>query len=41
MTSTTTDRLSTVELKPSYNIPLVLVIAAVPLLFVQPIIGGV
>ncbi|BDA74820.1 hypothetical protein RIVM261_084320 [Rivularia sp. IAM M-261] len=41
MTSTTTDRLSTVELKPSYNIPLVLVIAAVPLLFVQPIIGGI
>ncbi|RUT02898.1 glycerol dehydrogenase [Dulcicalothrix desertica PCC 7102] len=41
MTSTTTDRLSTVELKASYNIPLVLVIAAVPLLFVQPIIGGV
>lgn len=40
MTSTTTDRLSTVELKPSYNIPLVLVIAAIPLLFVQPIVGG-
>lgn len=40
MTSTTADRLSTVELKPSYNIPLVLVIAAVPLLFVQPIVGG-
>lgn len=40
MTSTTADRLSTVELKPSYNIPLVLVIAAIPLLFVQPIVGG-
>ncbi|WP_200819347.1 DUF3119 family protein [Tolypothrix sp. NIES-4075] len=31
---------STVELKPSYNIPVVLVIAAIPLLLVQPIVGG-
>ncbi len=31
---------STVELKPSYNIPVVLVIAAIPLIFVQPIVGG-
>ncbi len=31
---------STVELKPSYKIPVVLVIAAVPLLLVQPWIGG-
>ena len=30
---------STVELKPSYNIPIVLVIAAIPLLLVQPWIG--
>ncbi|RAM48491.1 MAG: DUF3119 domain-containing protein [Hapalosiphonaceae cyanobacterium JJU2] len=32
---------STVELKPSYNIPVVLVITAIPLLLVQPWIGGV
>lgn len=32
---------STVELKPSYNIPVVLVIASIPLLIVQPLIGGV
>jgi len=31
---------STVELKPSYNIPVVLVIAAIPLFLVQPIVGG-
>lgn len=31
---------STVELKPSYNIPVVLVIAAIPLLLVQPWLGG-
>ena len=31
---------STVELKPSYNIPVVLVIAAIPLIWVQPIVGG-
>lgn len=31
---------STVELKPSYNIPIVLVIAAIPLILVQPILGG-
>ncbi|BAZ67578.1 MAG: DUF3119 family protein [Pelatocladus maniniholoensis HA4357-MV3] len=31
---------STVELKPSYNIPVVLVMAAIPLLLVQPWIGG-
>ncbi len=30
---------STVELKPSYNIPIVLVIAAIPLLLVQPWVG--
>ena len=32
---------STVELKPSYNIPVVLVIASIPLLLVQPVVGGV
>jgi hypothetical protein len=31
---------STVELKPSYNIPVVLVISAIPLLLVQPWVGG-
>ncbi|MEH2182702.1 DUF3119 family protein [Nostoc sp.] len=32
---------STVELKPSYNIPIVLVIASIPLLLVQPWVGSV
>ncbi|MBD2360961.1 DUF3119 family protein [Anabaena minutissima FACHB-250] len=32
---------STVELKPSYNIPVVLVITAVPVIFVQPLLGAV
>lgn len=32
---------ATVELKPSYNIPVVLVLAAIPLLLVQPWVGGV
>ncbi|BAZ41767.1 hypothetical protein NIES4101_77350 [Calothrix sp. NIES-4101] len=40
-TSFTPDKLSTVELKPSYNIPLVLVFAGIPLLLVNPWIGGV
>ena len=31
---------STVELKPSYNIPIVLVVSAIPLLIVQPFVGG-
>lgn len=31
---------TTVELKPSYNIPIVLVLAAIPLMFVQPWVGG-
>jgi hypothetical protein len=30
---------ATVELKPSYNIPVVLVIAAIPLLLIQPWVG--
>jgi hypothetical protein len=32
---------STVELKPSYNIPVVLVITAVPVIFLQPLLGAV
>ncbi len=32
--------LSTTELKASYNIPLVLVISSIPLLVVQPLLGG-
>lgn len=32
--------ISTVELKPSYNIPVVLVIVAIPLLLVQPWVGS-
>ncbi|WP_416233388.1 DUF3119 family protein [Anabaena sp. UHCC 0399] len=32
---------STVELKPSYNIPVVLVITAVPVIFAQPLLGAV
>jgi Protein of unknown function (DUF3119) len=32
---------STVELKPSYNIPVVLVLAAIPVLIVQPWVGFV
>jgi len=31
---------SSVELKPSYNIPVVLVIAAIPLIWMQPIAAG-
>lgn len=34
------DLASTVELKPSYNIPIVLVLAAIPLLIFQPWIGA-
>lgn len=33
--------ISTVELKPSYNIPVVLVIVAIPLLVIQPLVGGI
>jgi Protein of unknown function (DUF3119) len=35
-----TNSTSTVELKPSYNIPVVLVIAGILLLLVQPWVGG-
>jgi hypothetical protein len=31
---------ATVELKPSYNIPIMLVIAGIPIVIVQPLIGG-
>ena len=31
----------TVELKPSYNIPVVLVLVAIPVLLVQPWVGGI
>jgi hypothetical protein len=30
-----------VELKPSYNIPIVLVLGAIPLMLLQPLVGGV
>ncbi|BAY44163.1 hypothetical protein SAMD00079811_17590 [Scytonema sp. HK-05] len=39
-TSYTPKASTTVELKPSYNIPLVLVIAAIPMLVVQPWVAG-
>ena len=39
-TSSVPNNLSTVELKPSYNIPIVLVLIAIPFMFVQPFIGG-
>jgi Protein of unknown function (DUF3119) len=34
------DKLSTVELKPSYNIPLILVFAGIPLILANPWFGG-
>jgi hypothetical protein len=40
-TSLTSNPSSTVELKPSYKIPIILVLAAIPLLFVQPWVGAV
>ncbi len=42
MTTSFTSNLSpTVELKPSYNIPIVLVLGAIPLLFVQVWVGAI
>ena len=42
MTSSLTPKItSTVELKPSYNIPVVLVLVAIPVLLIQPWIGGI
>ncbi|MDJ0800713.1 MAG: DUF3119 family protein [Calothrix sp. MO_167.B12] len=40
-TSFTFNSSSTIELKPSYNIPIVLVLGAIPLLLVQPWIGAI
>ena len=40
-TSTGTNTASTVELKPSYTIPLVLVLLGILLLIVQPLLGGI
>jgi hypothetical protein len=37
--SLTPNTTSTVELKPSYNIPVVLVLVAIPLLLIQPWLG--
>ncbi|WP_041642952.1 DUF3119 family protein [Trichormus azollae] len=39
--SFTPNTTSTVELKPTYNIPLVLVLGSIPLILVQPWVGGV
>ena len=42
MTSSLTPKItSTVELKPSYNIPVVLVLVAIPGLLIQPWVGGI
>lgn len=42
MTSSLTPKItSTVELKPSYNIPVVLVLMAIPGLLIQPWVGGI
>ena len=38
--SFTSNSASTVELKPAYYIPVVLVIAAIPMLLVQPLLSG-
>jgi len=40
-TSLATDSASTVQLAPSYKIPLVLVIAAIPVLLIQVWVGGI
>jgi len=41
-TTETSNSTSTVELKPSYNIPVVLIIASIPLLLIkQPVAGGI
>ncbi len=39
--SFTPNAISTVELQPSYNIPIVLVITAIPMLLIQPWIGAI
>ncbi|MDF5721082.1 MAG: DUF3119 family protein [Rhizonema sp. PD37] len=40
-TSYTSNSASTVELKPSYKIPIVLVAVAIPLFIAQPVLGSV
>lgn len=40
-TSSAPKNASTVELKPSYNIPIVLVVAAIPLLLLSAWLGGI
>ncbi|MEM9922214.1 MAG: DUF3119 family protein [Cyanobacteria bacterium P01_D01_bin.50] len=41
-TSLTSNSASTVELKPSYNIPVVLIIGSIPLFVIhQPVAGGI
>ncbi|MFO5527240.1 MAG: DUF3119 family protein [Cuspidothrix sp.] len=39
--SLTPNTISTVELKPSYNIPVFLVLGAIPILLIQPWVGGI
>lgn len=39
-TSLTSNSSSTVELKPSYNIPVVLIIGSIPLLLIQQLVAG-
>jgi len=39
-TSLTSDSVSTVELKPSYNIPIVLIIGSIPLLLIKQLVAG-
>ncbi len=39
-TSSTSNSISTVELKPSYNIPVVLIIGSIPLLLIQQLVAG-
>ncbi len=39
--SLTPNTISTIELKPSYNIPVVLVLGAIPILLIQPWVGGI
>lgn len=39
--SLTPNTISTVELKPSYNIPVFLVLGAIPILLIQPWLGGI
>ena len=38
-TSSTSNSISTVELKPSYNIPVVLILGSIPLLLIQQLVA--